>query len=395
MLSAEKKFIAALERNRFWLFLILVTAFGIMARMPCLPNQSDDYTAFLQPWFDTIEANGFASLGSQVGEYSITYQFLIVLLTYLPFGSLINYKLLSIVFDYLLAVAVGKLVYVLSGKQDRIIFAAGYAAALLCPTVVMNSAAWAQCDSIYSFFCVMSLCYLYEKKDIRAFVFLGLAFAFKLQAIFIVPVFLYIYFTEKRFSILYFLISIGSFYTAALPGFIFGRDLLAPITIYLDQKSLYHSMTLNIPNLWGIFDGEYQYYSSLAISITLLMYGAALFFTMGKKGIFADPVRFVSLSAWSCWTAAMFLPGMHERYMYLGDILLISLALIRRRYTVIAVSAVLVSIVTYGTYLCDLPTFTRETSILYILLWVVFTMLFFRDIFTGSSLDKNDKGNAD
>lgn len=91
----------------------------------------------------------------------------------------------------------------------------------------------------------------------------------------------------------------------------------------------------------------------------------------------------------------MFLPGMHERYMYLGDILLISLALIRRRYTVIAVSAVLVSIVTYGTYLCDLPTFTRETSILYILLWVVFTMLFFRDIFTGSSLDKNDKGNAD
>lgn len=132
MLSAEKKFISALERNRFWLFLILVTAFGIMARMPCLPNQSDDYTAFLQPWFDTIEANGFASLGSQVGEYSITYQFLIVLLTYLPFGSLINYKLLSIVFDYLLAVAVGKLVYVLSGKQDRIIFAAGYAAALLC-----------------------------------------------------------------------------------------------------------------------------------------------------------------------------------------------------------------------------------------------------------------------
>ena len=40
-----------------------------------------------------------------------------------------------------------------------------FAAILLLPTVVLNSAFWGQCDAIYTFFIIVTLVCLYKRKE--------------------------------------------------------------------------------------------------------------------------------------------------------------------------------------------------------------------------------------
>ena len=61
-------------------------------------------SAFLIPWFNQIrDGGGIVSLKSQIGNYNILYQTLIAFLTYFKIDCVWLYKLLSVVFDYLLA----------------------------------------------------------------------------------------------------------------------------------------------------------------------------------------------------------------------------------------------------------------------------------------------------
>ena len=62
-----------------------------------------------------------------------------------------------------------------------------------------------------------------------AFVWYGIAFACKLQAIFLLPFILCLYFYRKRFSIALALIAVGVFWLTGLPAFIMGLVILLPI----------------------------------------------------------------------------------------------------------------------------------------------------------------------
>ena len=137
---------------------------------------------------------------------------LISLITYLHIDPLYAYKIISDVFDFILAIGSGILATLLinTNKKSPIVCWRLWHHFML-PTVITKSAYWAQCDAIYSAFVILTLAFLYKQKFIYAFIFLGLALAFKLQAIFIVPFYLYCYFANKNFSIGNFLISIVTF----------------------------------------------------------------------------------------------------------------------------------------------------------------------------------------
>jgi Gpi18-like mannosyltransferase len=51
----------------------------------------------------------------------------------------------------------------------------------LVPTVYLNGAHWGQCDIVYGSMVLASIYYLVKEKYALAYVFLGLAFAFKLR----------------------------------------------------------------------------------------------------------------------------------------------------------------------------------------------------------------------
>lgn len=157
-------------------------------------------------WFNQIKENGgIFALKENIGDYNISYLFILALLTYIPVNSLISIKFFSIIFDFALAILATNLVkkYRKIEKFKEIIC---YAIFLFLPTVWLNSAVWAQCDAVYTSFILLSFIFLFNKKYKLSFLFLGIAFAFKLQTIFVLPIFIIVWIMRREFPLYYFLI---------------------------------------------------------------------------------------------------------------------------------------------------------------------------------------------
>ena len=141
------------------------------------------------------ENGGFAALDENVGNYNIPYLAFLACISYLPFDDLLLIKLLSVIFDVILAWGCLRLVglYTRSAAKRRFAFLA----ALLLPTVVLNGSCWGQCDSIYAALAVWSLYHALARQGVRAMLCIAAAFSVKLQAIFLMPLFLIFFITGR------------------------------------------------------------------------------------------------------------------------------------------------------------------------------------------------------
>ncbi len=74
-----------------------------------------------------------------------------------------------------------------------------YTLVLALPTVILNSSAWGQADSIYTAWLMVALWHLLNHQNNRALVFFGVALAFKLQAILLLPFFFYVYWARHDY----------------------------------------------------------------------------------------------------------------------------------------------------------------------------------------------------
>ena len=353
--QAEQKLLSYLYDYKDKVAFGIALALLLVVRIKLLPFQSGDYKLFLGPWYNQINnEGGVSALSHQIGNYSIPYQFLIALFTYVPINNLYLYKGLSMVFELLLAYFAVKIVNVVAPQVNSLFT---FAIVLSLPTVIMNSAFWAQADAIYGAFVVGAVYFLLIKKYPVSFFMLGLALAFKLQAIFIVPFFLLVYFKERKFSICYFLISIVTVWVCNLPGFIYGRNLLSPITVYLDQSKTYSSLNMNYPNLSGIFMGSFVKtrdtwmtpFLTLFCAIVLL-FGFWYFCEYyGEKKV--TDMKYLQLCIWTLLTCVMLLPAMHERYGYIAEVLLLTIALVNRKSTIVFCGILLIAMMAYANYL--------------------------------------------
>ena len=165
MFKTEKRLLEWIHKHIFILSLVGVTALSLCIRWGLRDFVSPDSESFLLYWYDLLkEAGGLRGLNQQVGNYNMLYQFLIAVMTYLPIEPLYAYKLLSVIFDYLMAVGVAILVYELTTRNQREKAGLAYMAVILFPCVFLNSSAWAQCDSIYTFFIIASLIAALKEK---------------------------------------------------------------------------------------------------------------------------------------------------------------------------------------------------------------------------------------
>ena len=332
MFARERRFIDAILKYKAIIFFILISIIALVVRGYLFSFQSSDLKMFLLPWYNEIsDLGGLKALSRQIGNYGITYQFLIALFTYLPVNPIFMYKALSVLFDYILALVGALLVNRLCSSQSKSLFLISYASILFIPTVIINSGLWGQCDSIYCSFILLSLLKLIQEKKFSPFIFLGVAFAFKFQTIFILPAFILVYLKNKKFSILSFGIAFLSFYICCLPGIIMGRSWRAPILIYLNQIGETR-INLSYPNFSGIINEL----NSSSIYNYMLLRNFLIFLTLGVLviGSYYLFIRFnewtkdqiVIYSLWISWTCVMFLPSMHERYGYLIDVMLVIVA---------------------------------------------------------------------
>jgi Gpi18-like mannosyltransferase len=340
--------------------LIGITIGLVGVRLLWFNVQSNDYLIYLQDWATKIkELGGLAALHQQVGNYGVPYQFLIALFSYLPIKSLYLYKALSVFFDLIVATYSAKLV---TRVNPKINFVLPYTLVLALPTVVLDSSAWGQADSIYVAWLLIALWYLLNHNNVRAMLFYGIALAFKLQAILLLPFFAFVYWIRRDLRHwAQFGWAAVSLYAMNLPGFLAGRSFLTPLTVYAAQTTTYKTLALNIANfpkliqlLWpGI---SLTYYESIkwgliALTGLILLVGFSFL-----KRVDLTPKYFLLVATWSFWTCVMFLPSMHDRYTYLVMVLLAMLACLDRRLVGVAVVAVVISTIVYIRYLLQIDS---------------------------------------
>ena len=179
--------------------LLTITIAAIVLRALFIPVQSGDYVEYLHPWFLELQQNGgLSSIGRPVGNYMVSYIYILALLTHLPVPDLISIKAVSFLGDIFLAMYVKKLAFAVwkDEKMSNIL----YTMILFLPTVFLNSAAWAQCDGIYTAALIACLYYLQKECPHQAMIAFSVAFVFKLQAVFLAP-FLLAVFLQKRIRI--------------------------------------------------------------------------------------------------------------------------------------------------------------------------------------------------
>lgn len=341
-----------LEKKRLRvLFLAIVILLAIMGRICVLDFQSRDYQQFLKPWMDQINELGkINSLKYNIGDYNVPYVVILTLFSYLPISPLILIKLLSIVFDFIGAIYVSKLVYEWTKEKEggRLVADILFAIILFLPTVFINSSVWGQCDMIYVTFLIMSLYYLKKDCIVLAFSLLGVAFAFKLQFIFILPIYVLLYFKRKDISVLHFLIIPIVNLMMCLPAILMGKSIVDCILVYFKQTGTYTSLVMNYPNLYNVFGEFFGNQSMVLVIFTVVIVGILVFYILSKKiDIQKDMIPYALMFA---LIMVYFLPRMHERYGFLAEILSVVYVGIYKKHYAIPIVLQLATLAGYWEY---------------------------------------------
>ena len=376
----EKKFLKLLEQNITVLFFVGIMVAAVYMRIGGLEYASSDYLGCLEPWYEDIKANGgFAALQHLTGNYNVPYQVLLAIMTYIPMDSMLLIKIVSMVFDLLLAIGVGCLTCELMGKKREMLcwqFLLPYGATLVLPTVVMNSAVWAQCDSIYLAFAVWSLYFYVRGKYIPTFVMFGIALAFKLQAIFLLPFFLFAYVREKQFSILHFALLPLMNLLLGIPALLQGLPWSEFWGIYSGQSDEYPYMFLNFQSIWVLIGDNYEHMKEVAIWMMVAVIGAGMFFLIRKRISLQSPLNFTIVVSWMLWAIVILLPGMHERYGAFVEITLLVLLFVSKKPKAILFFSLaeICSCVVYGKFLFGNYVELNICTWIYIIGFLLFTI---------------------
>src|SRR5882757_2702875 len=289
-------------------------------RMAFLNYETGDGRIFLS-WYDHIASDGgFAALKDiSFANYNVTYLYVLAALSYLPVTPLIGIKVVSAVFDFLLGYFVYRIVALrYPGKWWPML--AG-ATTLFLPTVVVNASMWGQADAMYAAFAVGGVYFILRKQPWMACAFIGIAFALKLQTIFLFPLLLVL--VLRKGLPWKSLLAIPLVYVVLdIPALIIGTSPAQLISIYVAQTGTFDLLTLNAPNV-------YQYLGTSVTSSALRIAGILLTGFLVLALVVAVWWRRVELSATRIILAATvsvllvpyFLPAMHERYFFLADAL--------------------------------------------------------------------------
>ena len=306
-----------LDKKPYWkyslYFLILI---GIIAKLSLFQFQYVDYGFYLSAWMSEIEEMGLdGALKDGSFNYTPMYIYILGLLTKIDIYTLYSVKTVSILFEYILAFFIGKLIFLYSKQKYSVLLA--LAIVPILPSVILNSSFMSQCDSIYACFTVASLYFLFREKKISAMILLGIAFSFKFQTVCILP-FYFIYMLKGNIKWYYFLLIPLVYICSVIPAWLSGRPFLDLLTIYVSQSAYNAELVKNVPNIYQWLPAtDLVKYAALALITIFSMIGC---FTLAKKKYIFDLATWYQLIFFSLVAYPFFLPGMLERCMYLADV---------------------------------------------------------------------------
>lgn len=335
--------------RRYGLYVIALIAAGVVARVALAGWLTNDYNLYLLPWYRFARAHGITALGTDFTNYTPFYSYLLLIAVRFDAlaAPLVLIKAISLVFEIGNVLLGAALVRVCGGGPGAALVAAGLI--WTAPTILYNGPAWAQADSIWTFFILLSV-WLFARGRNGAAAF-GVAFAVKAQALFLGPFVLGMLLrgddgrmTWRRAA---WLLAVPLVYgLVALPVLIAGRGIGDVATIYGRQAEFFRSLTMNAGSLWAL--PPRLPYTAGTIAGLGLGVVAALWFARVVAGSPRRDATFALLAAAASLLLMPFvLPKMHDRYFYAFEIAALVLACVNPRYIVFAVVAQVDGVLSY------------------------------------------------
>ena len=155
------------------------------------------------------------------------------------------------------------------------------------------------------------------------------------------------YIANRKIKIKDFLIIPITIFVLSIPKVIYSQDLLAGFKVYYNQANTYQEyITLNFPNVYSIFlkgydlnnpnliNTPFKEMGTIGIIIMLVILITLAYFVRIKKINF-DKHAIIEFSLFSVLMTTFLLPQMHERYLFMGDVIsLLYLVINKKQYYV-------------------------------------------------------------
>ena len=379
----KKGLLCTFERFTVCLMLTLL-AFAI--RWAVLDYETLDYQNFLTHWVSFFRNNGgFKALAKPVGNYNIPYLYFLAFFSYLDVRDLYLIKLLSIFFDVILAWASMLMLSRFSSSKNRL--TACYFAVLFLPTVFLNGSLWAQCDAVYVALAILSIYLALDNKPVLSMLCITLSFGFKLQAIFVMPIFAVLYFMGK-FKLKHFLLFPISYSVLVMPAVIAGRPFWDCISLYFNQTgSIGSGLNYNSPSVYAVFRNVQN--TELASKLGIIAAFSFMLALLIVCFVFRNRLNDKSvLGAALLFTVGIpfLLPHMHDRYFFLCDILSLILAFSFPVFSLAFPLAQFASLLGYHAYLKMRYLLTMNYGASALIIVIALTLIFF----ISSLLEKDE-----
>ncbi len=360
VLAAVSLFLLRLEgagREELWIMLLPIGA-AMLVRALSMDHMSGDYVSFLRNWAAFFRTyGGFSALANSVGNYNMPYLYYVAFISYIDVPDLYMYKLFSILFDVVLAWGCLRLVRCLvRGHRGSEAPLVAFAGALLLPVVVLNGAYWGQCDVIYGALCIHAVAAVMEGKNKTSVALMAVAFSFKLQAVFVLPLWGVLWLAKKvKFWELWVFPLI--YLATILPAMVMGKPLMDILGIYFGQMMEVPNLVLNAASMYQFIpadlhaqlaEGGLASAVGIAAAAALVLVLMALGFRLGER---LDRDVTMTMAVVLAIGVPFFLPHMHERYFFLADVFTLCWACANVRRLPVAVLAGGASLAGYMVYL--------------------------------------------
>ncbi|MBA3943685.1 MAG: glycosyltransferase family 39 protein [Herpetosiphonaceae bacterium] len=317
---------------------------------------SEDFRAYTNGWYKAIKLQGFSVFGSNFANYTPPYLYLLygVSVLFHRLAPVIAVKLPALVCDFICGWFVYRLVRLKYDRREVPLLA--FFATIFAPTVVLNSAMWGQADSIYTTALVACVYFLATERPAYAWVAFGVAFAFKLQAIFLAPLLLALL-LRRQVAWKYVLLVPLVYLIAIVPAGLAGRPWRELLLIYANQSEAYRELTMGAPNMYTWLPNE-RYDALYGPGLIWAVIMCFLFVVLVYKSeISITHTTLVQLALLSVLLVPYVTPKMHERYFFPADVLSIVWGFYLPKYFWVPLVIGLTSFFVYTPYLLSLPNF--------------------------------------
>jgi Gpi18-like mannosyltransferase len=312
------------------LLVLALIAVAVMARFAGRHEQTEDIRIFTA-WYQKIRAaGGLQGLGEEIGNYNAPFLYLLWAASLLPGSIIIKIKLVWIAFDVLLAFFAFKLVAFRWGTRAGV---GGALVTVLLPTVVINASFYGQMDAMWASFALGGVYFLVRERPWWGVVFCTVALAVKPQGIFVFPLLALLVLTGSM-RLLPLVAAPVTWVLLDLPAILLGRDPVELLTIYDPGRQSVHvpALTSNAPSVWAFF--PFRTRTDTMRTLAYLFAAAlvlGLIYVLVARAVRMDATRVVTAAAAFSILVPFLLPGMHERYFFLADVLSLLLAIYRPR----------------------------------------------------------------